>query len=772
MNIEQIIEEIYKIDPELKKNDEQIRNIVNKMILNKPSLQIDESFISGLKYKLKASITDNSIKSSSVYQFFSFKFIGTFAVILLAFTFTKYFIPSYIPIIDPSNQIIDTSKNTITTKTNEGIITKDATTKVTLSGFVKFKSEVEYKDYLKNQDLSFYGGGLGGGNLMMEDRAVSISAPTGNQETLINGGVNQKSTMEINPSRVSDTNVQVAGIDEPDIVKTDGKKIYLALENYYYYRGGGMMPTTVEPSIGIAPEMIRDKSYIDPGIMPENKPKVQVIQAFPPETLEKVGQILGKTGNLLLSNNILIVMGDREITGFDVTDAKNPKQKWTVKLEDKNTLVQSRLYNGQIYLITSTYSGRYDSCDIPLFTSGATKVSIMCDSIYHPTSQITVNTTYHISTINVLSGELSKKVSFVGSYDSTVYMSKNNLYVAYAHTGDLMSFFYGFLNENKDMFPQSLIQKVSELKTYNISESSKLNEMQTAINDYLQSLSNDDELKFNNEMQNRGLDYFKKHKRELTKTDIVKINLKNFGVDAMGTIPGKLLNQFALDEYNGYLRTAVTVGDFMGGGFGGGNREQENDVYVLDSNLKISGSVTGLGENERIYSARFIEDKGYLVTFRQTDPFYVLDLNNPKNPKMVGELKIPGFSSYLHPISKDLILGVGMENSKVKISLFDVSIPNKPIEISKYSLDEYWTEVSNNYHAFLQDGKHKIFFIPGNNGGYVFSYENNKLTLKKAVSEIQAKRALFIDDYLYVIGGNSIKVLNELDWSIVKTLQL
>ena len=85
-----------------------------------------------------------------------------------------------------------------------------------------------------------------------------------------------------------------------------------------------------------------------------------------------------------------------------------------------------------------------------------------------------------------------------------------------------------------------------------------------------------------------------------------------------------------------------------------------------------------MGKDERIYSARFIGDKGYLVTFKQVDPFYVLDLSNPKKPEIKGELKIPGYSSYLHPISDDLILGIGKEGSVVKVSLFDVSDPTNP----------------------------------------------------------------------------------------------
>ena len=108
----------------------------------------------------------------------------------------------------------------------------------------------------------------------------------------------------------------------------------------------------------------------------------------------------------------------------------------------------------------------------------------------------------------------------------------------------------------------------------------------------------------------------------------------------------------------------------------------------------------------------------------------------------------------------------------MKVSLFDVSDPANPKEASKYNLDDYWSEILNTQHAFLIDKKHNVFFMPGSKGGYVFSYENDNLTLKRAVSNIQAKRALFINDYLYIVGDDKIVVLDEVNWEKVKELDL
>jgi uncharacterized secreted protein with C-terminal beta-propeller domain len=265
-------------------------------------------------------------------------------------------------------------------------------------------------------------------------------------------------------------------------------------------------------------------------------------------------------------------------------------------------------------------------------------------------------------------------------------------------------------------------------------------------------------------MTNRLESYFQEHQRELEKTGVVKIGLDSFQVEATGEVPGQLLNQFSMDEYQGHLRMAVTVGSTFG------TAQSANDIYILDERLNQIGAVVDLGLGERIYSARFIEDKGYLVTFRQIDPFFVINLADPHHPQLKGELKIPGYSSYLHPITKDKILGVGKEGSQVKISLFDVSSSDNPREVAKYTMEEYWSDILKTHHAFLLDEDHRIFFLPGSKGGYVFSYQNDQLELKRAVSDIAARRAIYINDYLYIIGDNKMVVLNETNWEQVNQL--
>jgi uncharacterized secreted protein with C-terminal beta-propeller domain len=376
--------------------------------------------------------------------------------------------------------------------------------------------------------------------------------------------------------------------------------------------------------------------------------------------------------------------------------------------------------------------------------------------------------------LDPVSGQIENKISFVGSSaQSVVYMSERAIYITYSYYESIIKFFSQFLKERcRDLIPNWVLEKLEKLEGYDISQQAKLLELQSIIEKYQNSLSEDERLRIENELTNRMSDYYKEKKRELEKSGILKIDLEKFEIVANGNVPGSPINQFALDEYQQNLRIAVTVGERFGWfGFGMGGGESANDVYVLEKDLKIIGSVKDLGLTERIYSVRFIEDKGYLVTFRQIDPFYVLDLSNPEKPELKGELKIPGYSSYLHPITKDKILGIGKEDWKVKISLFDVTLAENPKELDKYILDESWSDILETHHAFLIDKKHNIFFLPGSRGGYVFSYQNDKLKLVKTVSQISARRAIYINDYLYIVGDNKITVLDEIDWQKVKELE-
>jgi uncharacterized secreted protein with C-terminal beta-propeller domain len=609
---------------------------------------------------------------------------------------------------------------------------KEPVNKTELKAFTTFSSEKELKEYIQSSEsyglFGFYGffGGVRAVTLDIAEKGVEspvpmptpapMPAPTPTPVPV------PTATPIPTPGRYSETNVQVLGIDEPDIVKTDGRNIYLS--KYWIY------------PIRYTPEFERE---------------TKVIVAFPPEDLEKKYEI-DESGDLLLYGKILIILSPDRITAYNISE--KPEKIWRINLD--SNLVTARFYNGSIYLVTRSWIDYYAPCPIkPLEVNGKPFV-IDCRNIYHPITPVYADITYNIIKIDPNTGEVENSTSFVGSSgQSVIYMSRNAIYITYYKTPDQVKLMYDFLKENKDLVSEDVIKRIEKLLDYDISNRAKAVEIQVILEQYSSSLSKDERKRFENEFWNRLRDHREEHKRDLEKTQIVKISMDLKPV-ASGDVPGRLLNQFSLDEYNGYLRVATTISD-------------ANDLYVLDKDLKIVGSLLNFGENERIYSVRFMGDRGYVVTFRQIDPFFVMDLSNPEKPEMKGKLKIPGYSSYLHPLKDDLILGIGKEGGNVKISIFDVSSSEDPKEVDKYTLKEYWSDVLRTHHAFLLDSKHEIFFLPGGSGGYIFSYKE-KLELIKAV-DMPAIRALYIDDYLYIIG-QKIVVFDENTWEKVNELDL
>jgi len=550
------------------------------------------------------------------------------------------------------------------------------------------------------------------------------------------------------PDRFSETNVQVEGIDEPDIVKTDGVHIYISQDlPRYGYR------------------------YSSEG------ERTKAVKAFPVEDLEFLSEIK-KGGNLLLKDDVLIIFQNESILGYNVQDPQAPKEVWEIEMDSNTQLTDARLKGDTIYLMTNTTIRRDDPCRIRPLTFNNEELVIECTDIYYPGVILPIDTTYTAVKVDFATGEKEDEVSFVGSRNSSiVYMSHDNLYLSYFQQANMVSFMAEFFTkECKDIIPANVIERMERLDGYDISLRAKMIEMEVIFQDFSQSLSGDERLRIENELSNRIGGYYQKNNRELESTGIIKIGLGDMEVKAAGNVPGNMLNQFAMDEHQGNLRVATTIGERfnIGRGMAGPGSvsgvESANDVYILDGKLQKQGSVKDLGLDERVYAVRFIGDMGYVVTFREIDPFYILDLSDPSAPEMKGELKIPGYSSYLHPIDENRMLGIGKEDWNVKASLFDISNPYDPREIDKYILSERWSEAVHNHRAFLMDKEHGIFFLPGSRGGYIFSYENNNLSLVRAIEEAQTKRAIYIDDYLYVISERGVLVIDQENWENVSRI--
>jgi len=286
--------------------------------------------------------------------------------------------------------------------------------------------------------------------------------------------------------------------------------------------------------------------------------------------------------------------------------------------------------------------------------------------------------------------------------------------------------------------------------------------------------------------------------RQTERTIIHRISIVDGEIqyEAQGSIPGFVQNQFFLSEYDGYLRVSTTIEGWMVRSYLS-SIESQNNVYVLDMDLEIVGSLEDLASGEQIYATRFIGDKCYLVTFKQIDPFFVIDLSEPTNPEVLGELKIPGYSTYLHPYDETHIIGIGRDDEKVKISLFDVSDLENPIELSKYEIenddeDWYWAQSSALYEhkAFLFDKEKNLLVIPvgdySKESAYVFDISvEGGIELKGTIThdlEVEPeekydpwddyyytgnygnsiKRTLYIEDVLYTVSDNMVK-MNDLE---------
>jgi uncharacterized secreted protein with C-terminal beta-propeller domain len=290
---------------------------------------------------------------------------------------------------------------------------------------------------------------------------------------------------------------------------------------------------------------------------------------------------------------------------------------------------------------------------------------------------------------------------------------------------------------------------------------------------------------------------------------------------ATGAVPGHVLNQFSMDEYNGYLRIATTNCCSQSGGpmplAYSPVSQQETNVYVLDRSLHITGKLEGLSPGEQIYSARFMGDKAYLVTYKRTDPLFVIGLHDPARPKVFGQLNVTGVSDYLQPYDETNLIGIGRAGTDVawenavrftglKISLFNVTDPNQPTETSRYLIGGPGTNspAINDHKAVLFDKILNLLVIPVEvtaqpqdttywysyepvwQGAYVFNITpDNGIIFKAGITQLQngqlptwqdnnlfITRTLYIGNVLYTISNNKVQMNSLSDLSELGSVSL
>ncbi|MHC1719542.1 MAG: beta-propeller domain-containing protein [Clostridiaceae bacterium] len=509
----------------------------------------------------------------------------------------------------------------------------------------------------------------------------------------------------------SGTNLQVEGVDEADIVKTDGKYIYYVKDNEIkvvlaYPASGMKVLSTIDfDNDNFSPREL----YVDG------------------DRLTVVGGVYGRLYSDKLLPEIYPYIMEQTTYAYiyDIGDRSNIKM--VRKVEVSGDYLTSRKIGSYLYLIANKYTSYYrimegDRNIEPYYVDSASGTGvnkIALDKIqYFPDCPSTNFIT--IAAIDTASADKTANVTSYLGYGENVYASKDNIYITAG--------------------------------SYEIMPAADL------ISGFTQ------------------------------KTKVFKFSMdgNNVNYSASGEVPGYALNQFSMDEYNGGFRIATNAND-------------KNNLYVLDSNMKITGKIEGIAPGERIYSTRFLKDRAYMVTFRQIDPLFVIDLKDPKKPVILGKLKIPGYSEYIHPYDDNHIIGFGKDTVTVggnvlpaglRIALFDITDVANPKEMHKVSIGSTGTdsEVLYNHKALLFSKEKDIMALPVTvmsgigygsyefQGAYVFGIDLDKgFMLKEKITHLSdaditeagkyyylnydkfVKRILYIGDTIYTISNSMIK---------------
>ena len=616
----------------------------------------------------------------------------------------------------------------------------------TATGVSYFDGEAEFREYVQaSQRLGSggapvarasgaAGGGDGGGGDAVAEQDATVET-TGGTATAADTGSGAD-------TRVGTTNVQVAGVDEPDLVKTDGEHFFYAPRERYR-----VVRTTAASGDGVA------------GPEPREQPDTTVIHIDEPAAPEVAAEI-NESGQLLQTGDSLVVLAPDELVGYDVSDADEPERVWSHPLN--GSLVTARLVDGRLYVVTASGVDPAGPCPVePL--GGAAPVA--CTDIAHPETQVRADATYTVAAIDPATGTAPDATGLVGTRANTVvYADGEDLYLTYTERTDRTAVLTDYL-VTADALPAGVKADVRRIEASDRPRREQLR----AVNDRVQewaARSDREEREVYSELTDGLQEYLGERKRTLTRTGVVRVELgERLEVAAHGSVPGEPLNQFSLSSHDGTLRVATTVPGYGGGG-------SENDLYTLDrGTLDRQGSVTGMGEGQRVYAVRYVGETAYVVTFRQVDPLHVVDLSDPADPVERGALELPGFSTYLHPVDKDHVVGVGEEEGRVKAVLFDVSDPTDPVVDDSLRLEAGWSAVADSHHAFTIDRRHEVFVLPAGRQALAVDYTDSSLDVQRRVETAEpVTRARYVGDYLYVFAGQTVTVLDELGWDVVEKL--
>lgn len=243
-----------------------------------------------------------------------------------------------------------------------------------------------------------------------------------------------------------------------------------------------------------------------------------------------------------------------------------------------------------------------------------------------------------------------------------------------------------------------------------------------------------------------------------------------------GVVPGMLYSQWAMSEEDGFLRVASTTASPWWGWQPGQSQSMVTVLEVADDGLVPTGQISGLGRDEDIYAVRFIGDTGYVVTFRRTDPLHVIDLSDPRHPRQAGELEIPGYSAYLHPLADGRLLGVGQDADPdgrvlgTQVSVFDIADPTRPRRLDSFTLPGGYSEVEWDHHAFLYWPADGLTVIPVQqsdgtkwwSGSIALQVTGDHISqLGELTTDLgQVRRTIVVGDVIYSIADGGVMASN------------
>ncbi|MCK5017323.1 MAG: beta-propeller domain-containing protein [Candidatus Peribacteraceae bacterium] len=613
----------------------------------------------------------------------------------------------------------------------------------------KFSSEAELQSFL-DENTGYSGSGsdflMRGASL---DLTVQGGAETFNavtKSTAVPMAAGESAEATSGSDDFSETNIQVEGVDEADIVKTDGKYIYSISQGKVFITDAYPAENAVivsELEINGQPNemyingdrLVIFTSVYGGNYYPMVKGGIATTDANVGIAMDEVavetkmiapGEYMPSPGYSGPVSRIFV---------YDVSDASNPVIVNNLTIE--GNYYNSRMIGDYVYAIAQKSVYNYGSPGIPriMFGDSGEKMVAMPDIYYFDVPGNSYQFTSVVSfNVNNEIEEPNNKV-YLMSYGQNIYVSQDNIYITYRKEVSQKKIMEDMITKVMiPNLPPDIALKISTIWNSDKEQYEKTQEMTEVFNEYLETLGPEQAAQLMENMQIKMQEYYTEISKELERSQVHKISISNGNIEYMagGSFPGHVLNQFSMDEHNGYFRVATTTSGWIGGMRG----ETLNHMYVLDSGLNIVGKLEDLAKGERIYSARFMGDKAYMVTFRRVDPLFVIDLSNPLNPTVLGELKIPGYSDYLHPYDDNHIIGVGMDADEsgrtqgLKLSLFDVSDVANPKEISKYIFGGRGSSsyALHDHKAFLFDKEKELLVIPASTNDWTESKDWRDVT--------------------------------------------